>query len=84
MHLIELKEKYNAYINRYKKAERFLDTYDPDKYDNKEHFKLMLRFNSIVKVLSNLQYRYKEITGFEMTDDEKFNGFNWGGEIVGA
>ncbi|MDU2672681.1 MAG: hypothetical protein E7C49_11785 [Clostridium sp.] len=76
MHLMELKEKYNAYINRYKKAERFLETYDPNKYDNKEHFKLMLRFNSIVKVLSNLQDRYKEVTGVEMTDKEKFNGFN--------
>lgn len=76
MHLVELKLKYNAYIDKYKKAERFLETYDPDKYENKEHFKLMLRFNSIVKVLSNLQYKYKNITGIEMTNEEKFNGFS--------
>lgn len=69
--LVKMKQKYNYWLSRYKKAEEYFETATVEECE--KHTTL---FNEIVRNLSKLMIRFALITGRKMTTDEKFNGFS--------
>ena len=70
MDLKELKLKYNYFIDREKKAEKFFETCSVDGVE-----KYLPEFHKITNNLSMLMVAYKKLTGNIMNDDQIFNGF---------
>lgn len=78
--LIELKRKYNEGLKRNNAAEEYFKTHTVAECS--KEFKVMQSimtsfdvFNDVVKNLSELMFKIEDITGEQMTDDEKFNGY---------
>ncbi|AYE35288.1 hypothetical protein [Clostridium septicum] len=68
--IIEIKKEYNYYLKRNSNAEIYFKNESIESC--LKHLKL---FNDIALRLSKLQTIYKDITGLEMTKDERINGF---------
>ena len=81
--LNELKKKYNEGLKRNLKAEEYLKAHTITECEKEIKIKgIGIKkntfdvFNEVVKNLSELMFKIEDITGREMTDDEKFNGFS--------
>lgn len=68
--LKELKEKYNKLLQREKKAEGYLNNATEEQQE-----KWLPEFIRITVDLSKMMWKYKELTGKEMTIDETLEGF---------
>lgn len=66
----ELKDEYNYWIDRNKKAEEYFKTHTVQECI--KHLKL---FNEITQKLSTTALKIEILTGKNMTTDEKLNGF---------
>ncbi|WP_302661446.1 hypothetical protein [Intestinibacter sp.] len=81
--LNEIKNKYNQVLERFKKAEAFLEDEsipldERMKYIGEEEdiHKPKKLFNQVVRSMSLLIKEYETHTGFGMTTHEVFNGFD--------
>lgn len=68
--LKELKDNYNGLIERYCKAEKYLNSCNDEEFN-----KWAPEFNKIIVGLSELMKQYEEITGKKMSKEEVLNGF---------
>lgn len=66
----EFKEKYNKTINRYKKAEEYMDKCTEEQFE-----KWCPEFQNIIVELSALLKEYEELIGKPMTQEQVLNGF---------
>lgn len=78
--LIKLKKKYNEGLVRNKNAEEYFKTHTIEECSKKFKVKNTMMtafdvFNDVVKNLSELMFKIEDITGKELTEHEKFNGF---------
>jgi hypothetical protein len=67
-----LEQKYNYFINRAKKGEKYLDNPNTPK---EEVEKWLPTFNKLANIISVLQYELEKELGRKLTYEEVWNGF---------
>jgi len=72
MSILILKQDYNKLLERYRKAEQFLEN---PKIEQTKKEQWTPEFVKITEQLSYLMRKYKELTGNEMLDENVLQGF---------
>jgi len=72
LNIDDVKKAYNILIAQEKKAE---ESFNSNKYTDKQKESWLPKFNQITECLSMLMLDYKKLTGEEMLDSEVLNGF---------
>lgn len=68
--LIEIKQKWNAGLERVKKAEKVAQD-NPEKFE-----KFIKEFNNLCNEMSLLMEEYRQVTGKDINDNDFNKGFN--------
>lgn len=72
---------YNKYIKRLEKADRFFEDESID-INIRQSPRYLEEYLKITKVISLLQVYYKELTGYDMPEDEQGGFRNKNGELI--
>ena len=72
LNIDDVKKAYNILIAQEKKAE---ESFNSNKYTDKQKESWLPKFNQITECLSMLMIDYKKLTGNDMLDSEVLNGF---------
>ena len=72
LNIDDVKKAYNILIAQEKKAE---ESFNSNKYTDKQKESWLPKFNQITECLSMLMIDYKKLTGEEMSIEDTLNGF---------
>lgn len=70
MSVLEFRKEYNKLIERYYKAEKYLNSCNEEKFN-----KWVPEFQKIIVDLSKMMKQYEEMTGNQMSKEEVLEGF---------